>query len=714
MILTYMSIIMVSVGAIILIFSFFSAIKIGEKTNDHIRNKWVIIISLIGIFILGYILFNIILMLEYQFPTEPVTGFIFLSGAVFVFIIISVSKNTIYTLQNAEKELIERARHAELRAAISAAFVQHEDLKSQLQLCAESIVKNLDVAFVRIWVISKEDESLLELYASAGMYTHLDGNHSAVKIGEHCIGIIIQKKDPYLANKVNGDLTIADQEWAIREGLIGFAAYPFILAGRVLGGLAVFSRKPIKNSTLRILASVSDEVALGIERKISEDKIHTLAFYDSLTALPNRYLFKELLKRYIENAKRYRLSFALVLIDIDDFSRINDTLGHDIGDDLLKAVSSRLLKIIRSSDYVARIYDKDESIARIGGDEFIVLIQELDGIINANEIAKRLLKESSKAFKFGDREIFMTVSIGIVVYPPDGSDIESLIKNAGTALYHAKKRGKNNFQFFSKSMNENSLELLNLESELHRAIERKEFELYYQPKVDIITKKIVGMEALIRWKKPDGSLISPAKFIPLAEKNGLIIPIGKIVLYEACRQNKMWQETFHDKVSVAVNISGIQFGQKYFFNDVLAAIESANLDPKYLELEITETTIMIDPERAVHNLNELKNLGITISLDDFGTGYSSLSYLQRLPINSIKIDLSFIKNVVTNTNDASIVKAIIAMAKNLNLQTIAEGVEDEYQLEFLKEHECDIIQGYFFSPPVPAEEFYNLLLQYNE
>lgn len=713
-ILNDLSIIMVLVGAAILLLSFPPAIKISRNLKGLVRRKWMIIIYLMGLFVIGYISFDIILVINYHFPIELVTGCVFLGGAVFVFIIMNVSQHTIATLQKAEDELFERARHAELGAEIGAAFVKHGDLRIQLQLCTESIVKNLDAAFARIWVVDEEDENILKLMASAGMYTRLDGNHSIKKIGELKIGIIAKEKKPHLTNTVIGDPMISDQEWAIREGIIAFAGYPLVLSDNLVGVMAMFSKKPLQEVVLKALASISDEVALGIEQKKAEDKIHYLAYYDSLTSLPNRYFFRELLTKSIEYANRYKHSYAIALIDLDGFSRINDTLGHDVGDELLKVVSSRLLKTLRSSDYVARIYDEEEPIARMGGDEFIVLLQEINNVVKSSTVARRILNELSQAYELGGREIFVTASIGIAIYPDNGEDVENLIKNADTALYHAKKMGRNNFQFYSKSMNETALELLTLETNLRRAIERQELLLYYQPKVDITTRKIIGMEALIRWRTPEGSLISPAKFIPLAEENGLIVPIGKFVLQNACLQNKMWQEASPEKVSVAINVSGLQFGQKYFVQDVLTALEDANLDPQYLDLEITETTIMIDPERAVSSLNKLKEAGIHISLDDFGTGYSSLSYLQRLPLDAIKIDISFIRNVLTNPNDAAIVKAIIAMASNLRLKVIAEGVEDEHQLEFLREHKCDIIQGYLFSPPVSAEEFFDLLTQWND
>ena len=561
-------------------------------------------------------------------------------------------RGSITIIQKAEDEVFERARHAELGAEVGAAFVEQGDLRSQLQLCTESIVKNLDAAFARIWVTDEEDENILRLMASAGMYTHLDGNHSVIKVGAFKIGIIAKEKKPQLTNKVIGDPTIIDQEWAIREGMIAFAGHPLVLSHKVVGVMAMFSKKPLQEAALKALASISDEIALGIERKKAEDKIHSLAYYDSLTGLPNRYFFRELLTRSIEYANRYKHSYAIALIDLDDDSAGSMIpLGHEVGDELLKVVSSRLLKTLRSSDYVARIYDEEEPIARMGGDEFIVLLQEVNNVVNTSTVARRILNELSKPYELGGREIFMTASIGIAVYPDNGKDVENLIKNADTALFNIKKRGKNNFQFFSKSMNEAAVELLTLETNLRKAVERQELLLYYQPKVEITTRKIIGMEALIRWRTQEGDLISPAKFIPFAEENGLIVPIGKFVLQTACLQNRMWQEASPERVRVAINVSGLQFGQKYFVQDVLTALEDAELDPQYLDLEITETAIMIDPERAVRSLNELKEVGIHISLDDFGTGYSSLSYLQRLPLNSIKIDISFIRNVVTNPND---------------------------------------------------------------
>lgn len=610
---------------------------------------------------------------------------------------------------NAQTELIERARQAELGAEIGSILVLNRDLETILQLCTKAIVKHLDAAFARIWVLN-EKGNILELIASAGMYTHIDGNHRLIPLGKLKIGMIGQEKRPHLTNKVIGDPRISDQEWAKREGMVAFTGHPLVVGEKLMGVMGMFSKKALPNSALTALGSIADGIALGIERKKSEDQIRFLAFYDSLTGLPNRNYFNELLEKTIEYSNRYKEQFFIILIDLDNFNRINDTLGHYVGDECLKIVSSRLLNTLRNSDCIARIFDKKNPVARMGGDEFILLLREVDSVKKANTVLLRVLNELTKPYQFDGNALFITASIGVASYPEDGNTAENLFKNVDTALFYAKKKGKNNFQFYSKSMNDKARERLTLETNLRRAIERQEFLLYYQPKVDIASRRIIGMEALIRWKLPTGELIPPGKFIPLAEETGLIVPISEIVMEIACFQNQIWQQTGMEKISVAVNISGLHFGKENFVPDVLTVLSKTALDPKYFELEITETAIMLDSERATNNLNQLKEAGIQISLDDFGTGYSSLSYLQRLPIDAMKIDISFIRDVVSNPNNAMIVKTIISMAHNMNLRVIAEGVEDKDQLEFLAEHNCDIVQGYLFSPPVPAEEFSNLLL----
>jgi diguanylate cyclase (GGDEF)-like protein/PAS domain S-box-containing protein len=463
-----------------------------------------------------------------------------------------------------------------------------------------------------------------------------------------------------------------------------------------------------KGNVLYSLATIEDLT----ESKKAAEKIHLLHYYDSLTGLPNRTFHKELMKRAIEHAQRHKEIFALIYIGLDNFQRINDSLGHGSGDLLLKAVADRLTNALRKSDDIARS-DEHETmnvVSRVGGDEFIVLAHDLNQAQDAAIASRRLLRELSVPYDLGGREVFITVSIGIALYPDDGTEVDDLLKNAEKAMRLTKSEGKNNYQFYSGSMNSSVLELLTLESDLHKALERNELVLYYQPKVDAATRTVKGMEALIRWKHPHKGLIPPIQFIPLAETSGLILPIGEFVIRTVCGQVKTWQEAGYQQVNIALNVSGRQFDQQNLIEIVKEALQDTMIDPQCLEFEITESTIMRNPEKAMRILTELKALGIQIAIDDFGTGYSSLSYLKRLPLDFLKIDHSFVKDLVLDPKDQAIVRATIAMAHSLNLKTIAEGVETEEQLHFLQEHGCDEIQGYLFSQPLPAEEIPEILL----
>jgi diguanylate cyclase (GGDEF)-like protein/PAS domain S-box-containing protein len=444
----------------------------------------------------------------------------------------------------------------------------------------------------------------------------------------------------------------------------------------------------------------------------SAEKIRLLAYYDSLTGLPNRTFHKELMKRAIEHAQRHKEIFALIYIGLDNFQRINDSLGYNIGDLLLKAVADRLTNSLRKSDYVARS-DKGEIVnvvSRVGGDEFIVLAHDLNQAQDAAKMSRRLLEEMSTSYDLNGHEIFLTVSIGISLYPDDGTDVDELLKNAEKAMRHTKSEGKNNYHFYSSSMHASVLGLLTLESDLHKALERNELVLYYQPKVEAATGMIKGMEALIRWIHPDKGLIPPMQFIPMAETSGLIIPIGEFVIRTVCRQIKTWQEAGYKQVNVSLNVSGIQFDQQNLIEIVKDALQETMIPSQCLELEITESVLMRNPEKAIRILTELEAMGIGILIDDFGTGYSSLSYLKRLPaLDFLKIDQSFVKSLASDPRDQAIVRATIAMAHSLNLKTIAEGVETQEQLSFLQEHGCDEIQGYLFSRPLPAEDIPGIL-----
>lgn len=435
------------------------------------------------------------------------------------------------------------------------------------------------------------------------------------------------------------------------------------------------------------------------ERRDYESKMHHLAHHDPLTELPNRSLIHDRLWHALVSAKRNDHMVAVLFIDLDRFKTINDTLGHDIGDKLLIAVAALLQNCVRESD----------SVGRLGGDEFMIILPNLQRIQDCLFICQGILNVFEQAFIVDGYELFVTCSIGCSLFPNDGDNEQILIRNADTAMYRAKDFGRNNFQFYTSDMNSSAYERLSLENELRKALERGELEVYYQPKGNVETGKITGAEALIRWNHPERGMISPAQFIPLAEENGLIVAIGEWVLHQACQQCKAWQKNGSGDFSMAVNLSARQFHQGGLINTINKALTASGLHPGYLELELTESMLMQNVESQVLTLHQLRDIGVRISIDDFGTGFSSLSYLKRFPIDCLKIDQSFIRDVNSNNNDAGIVAAIIAMGKSLNLDLIAEGVETRAQMEFLRLHGCPAMQGYYFSEPLPARIFTELL-----
>jgi diguanylate cyclase (GGDEF)-like protein len=448
-------------------------------------------------------------------------------------------------------------------------------------------------------------------------------------------------------------------------------------------------------------------IRYAIQHKRAEDRILRMAYFDNLTSLPNRALFHDRLKQALAHAERYEVNSALMFIDLDNFKRINDTLAHRVGDMLLQGVAERLSRYVRTSDTIARQKEIGitNTVARLGGDEFTVFLTEIMSMENVAKVAQRILTILSQPFQLEGHEVFTTGSIGIAIYPYDGTETDTLLKNADIAMYHAKEQGRNNFQFYKKSMNETAFDRLTLENSLRRAIERDEFTLYYQPRMDIQSGDVIAMEALLRWEHPEKGIIQPADFIPIAEESGLIIPIGEWVLKNACAQNKLWQESgLHTRISVSLNISGRQFRQAGLIQIIKKVLDDFSLDPRCLELEITESVIMKNAELTMRMMKKLKKMGVKLSMDDFGTGYSSFNYLKQFPLDIIKIDRSFIQDVTENREDATIVKAIIAMAQSLQLKVIAEGVETEEQLEFLRQHGCNEMQGFLLSRPVPPEE----------
>jgi diguanylate cyclase (GGDEF)-like protein len=444
------------------------------------------------------------------------------------------------------------------------------------------------------------------------------------------------------------------------------------------------------------LKQLQQEAGLNkeMERKRTEDRIRHMAYYDDLTGLPNRRSFREELTKALHLSKKNKQVAAVMFIDIDRFKLINDSLGHDYGDILLLQVAERLTRKVTDKDF----------IARMEGDEFALFFTELEKAEEAEEIAQAILKELDGTFFLQDYQLHITLSIGISFYLQEDETAEILMKYSNTALSRAKDQGRNNYQIYTHAMNIRSIERLTLENDLQRAIEQNEFILYYQPQINTSTGEIVGAEALIRWNHPIKGLVSPAKFIPLAEENGMIVPIGDWVMRTACKQNKAWQDAAIMHIPISVNLSTRQFLQQNLVGKVADILTETGLDPKYLELEITESMTM-DVEHAIGYLQELKQLGIGISIDDFGTGYSSLSYLKKFPINKLKIDRSFVRDIMEDPNDAAIVSTIIAMAHGLDMSVIAEGVETREQLEYLSLKSCNEVQGFYFSPPVSAESF---------
>jgi diguanylate cyclase (GGDEF)-like protein/PAS domain S-box-containing protein len=424
-----------------------------------------------------------------------------------------------------------------------------------------------------------------------------------------------------------------------------------------------------------------------------------LAQHDGLTDLPNRILFNDRLAEAMSLAHRYRRKLVVLFLDVDRFKHINDSLGHAIGDRLLQSIAQRLLGCVRASD----------TVSRQGGDEFVILLSEVTHAQDATVCADKILEALRSPHRIDEHDLHVTASIGIVTYPDDGTDSESLIKNADFAMYHAKENGRDNCQFFKQDLNVRALERHSLESGLHRALEREELMLHYQPKVNLETGEIVGVEALIRWLHPDLGLVPPAEFIPIAEECGLIVPIGRWVLRQACHQAQAWQDIGLAPIRIGVNISAVELRAKDFIADISVILAETGLEANYLELELTETYLMQDSTSTLAVLRDLKQIGIKLALDDFGTGYSSLSHLKRFPIDTLKIDQSFVRNIVTNSDDASIVCAVISMGKNLHMRVVAEGVETRAQLAFLKNHSCPFGQGYYFSQPLTGRECSNLL-----
>ena len=496
---------------------------------------------------------------------------------------------------------------------------------------------------------------------------------------------------------------------AVQEiGTFSAAALPLISHGQAIGVFLFLSaeRNTFTPAFIEILQRLSRNVSFALEnleraaeKEQADERIRHLATHDSLTDLPNRMLFNQLLEYSIKTASRYERRCAVLFIDLDRFKLINDSLGHAAGDTLLIDVANRLRGAVRNSDVVARL----------GGDEFVVLLNEITEIQQVATVAGNLLTALSNPLELNGQECHVTASIGIAIYPDDGADEHTLTKHADMAMYLAKSEGKNDIRFFSNEIKTQCIGRLAIETDLRNAIDRNEFCLHYQPKLDVCTKRISGVEALLRWNHPKLGLLSPIQFIPVAEETGLIVPIGRWVMQTACAQAVAWQRQGFPPISMAVNVSPRQFSDENLLRDIEDALAVSSMDPTSLQIEITESMVMLNVERAIRVLDSIQSRGVRLAVDDFGTGYSSMSLLKRFPIDTIKIDRTFVRDLPQNLEDRAITQAIISMGKALGLKIIAEGVETFEQDQFLCDHGCDEIQGFLFSKPVPAEKISEML-----
>lgn len=448
------------------------------------------------------------------------------------------------------------------------------------------------------------------------------------------------------------------------------------------------------------------------ERINAQQQIHDLAYFDLVTGLPNRAQLNEQMRHTLKLARRNETKFALLFLDLDHFKQVNDTLGHDAGDELLNQVSNRLTTVVRETDMVSgndcvaeEESDSQHTVARLGGDEFVVLLGQINRPEDAARVAERIAQSVGAPYMIGNTSVTVTTTIGISVFPTDGTTSEALMKNADIAMYYAKDAGRNGFQFYSQDIHNQALARFSLESDLRSAIENEELTLVYQPKLNLHSGEISGVEALLRWKHPDRGNVSPAEFIPLAEETGLILPLGRWVLAQACLQMQRWLANGYPLVSIAVNCSAIQFMRSDMTRDINDAISLSGLDPRCLEIELTESLLLQDIDTGISILSGMKSLGIQLSIDDFGTGFSSLSYLKRLPVDKLKIDRSFIKDLAGDSGDAAIVSSIIALSHNLNLSVVAEGVETQEQMDLLRRFECNEAQGYLIGFPMDVAAF---------
>jgi diguanylate cyclase (GGDEF)-like protein len=506
----------------------------------------------------------------------------------------------------------------------------------------------------------------------------------------------------------SGESVPAYLEPLVELGATSFVVLPLSYQRQLSGIIALgerFDLVPSEEDRVQ-MRRLADQAAVALANARMLDQVRELAYFDSLTGLPNRLSYKERLAFALEQASRNQKLVAAFFIDLDHFSRINDTLGHEVGDQLLRHVATRLRSCCRErEDEVGPAFATlAPEVARLGGDEFTVIMPGLNDPQDAAKLARRIISSFAHPVRVGTHEIFINASIGIAIYPFDGEDLDTLLMHADTAMYKAKEQGGNSYQTYSKSMTTTALQRLTLENDLRRALDRNEFEVHYQPIVDAYTGTVVGAEALLRWRHPELGLLLPSEFIPIAEENGLIVPMGEWILQAACLQNRAWQDAGLPRIRVGVNLSSRQLKRR-LTETVSRALQLSGLEPRYLSLELTESVLVNHHKEGTEALHALRAMGLHLAVDDFGTGYSSFSYLKHFPLDTLKIDRSFIREIAIHPDDAAITTAIIAMGHALGLRVIAEGVETEAHLSLLQKQGCDEIQGYLVGRPVPAERF---------
>lgn len=620
--------------------------------------------------------------------------------------------------------------HIQMDTGVMATGRSLADTSGEMKLQFSRRLNTADGGFAGIVLVAVDAAYFVSGYDPAKLGRHgflgLLGTDGAFRVGR--TGDVVSAGDrvEYAAvvsnqQKDETEASISVNPWdAVRRYTSTRELYEFPLAvivglsedeqlAAARGNIRLYVQRAVAASVLVLLLSgllgrMSRQLAQSRQRESEAaiahaQRVEYLAYHDGLTGLPNRSLFSKLLSQSIAQTYRNQRSLAVAFLDLDRFKQINDTLGHEAGDQLLQEVAVRLKACVRESD----------TVARLGGDEFVVLLPELAEEHYAANVARKILSAVNEAFLLLGQEFRVTASIGISIYPQDGLDEQTLTKNADIAMYQAKAEGKNNFQFYSEKLNANSLERLTLESSLRHALDKGEFRLHYQAKREIGRGQITGMEALLRWEHPDLGIVAPMQFIPLAEESGLIVPIGKWVIATACRQNVAWQKQGLPRLLIAVNLTARQFCDDNLLQDLASILADSTMDPTLLELEISESLLISNVERTLHILTELKAMGIRIAVDDFGTGYSSLATLQRFPLDTIKIDRSFIHGLAASSADENLTDAIIAVGKALSLTVVAQGVETREQADFLRQHSCDELQGFYFSKPVAADQATRLL-----